>query len=495
MRRLVKKILEKKKPLTMLVRSISMRLSGRRKKEKDCNGNQHGGKSRCGAGGIERSTTTPAIATSVHSDGGSSTTVNPPESHQTTTSRTSVKHHHSSSSAGAGGGGNIHRIQDLQIPQLSLNEEYEIERILAEGCFAQILLAKHRDTNTTVVLKGVHTELTTVKDFQREYHYSYHLSPHPHILSSYAVCFRADKCLFFAQEYAPLGDLSGCVRSGGLNEKACKEIARQLASALDFMHTKELVHRDLKLENVLVFDAELSKVKLCDFGVTRKEGSLVSKPRCAWPPFVPPELYEVLSNERYHCKAANDTWQLGILIFVCLTGCPPWQSADCIGDLAYASFWRYQKRRVTKIPHQFKRFTPRLLRMFRRMFEHKPEKRSPVAEVNKYLNDAWIDPAYVSQQGSGNCMGTTGQQNSAQVKRADSPQSRDRGSEDAGKTRLKRLLSSYGLETTVDQSVVTKRVWDWVLSCEAHPVVSETNSIDNTSQQSTNCSMAVLPVC
>ena len=92
-------------------------------------------------------------------------------------------------------------------------------------------------------------------------------------------------------------------------------------------------------------------------------------------PFVPPELYVIIKNEKYTCQTANDVWQFAILIYFCLTGTAPWQHADYIKDTAYASFWRYQKRRVTKVPVHFKKFASRLLRMFRRMFEHKPENR------------------------------------------------------------------------------------------------------------------------
>ncbi|XP_046662811.1 serine/threonine-protein kinase meng-po-like [Homalodisca vitripennis] len=168
---------------------------------------------------------------------------------------------------------NLHRIQESPLPELELGDQYEVERELGEGCFARIILANHRQTDTSVVLKMIHTELTTLKDFHREFHYSYHLSPHPNILCSYPVAFKAADCWVFAQEYAPLGDLSGVVRAGGVPENSCKKVARQLSSALEFMHSKQLVHRDIKLENILVFAPDLSTVKLCDFGETRKEDS------------------------------------------------------------------------------------------------------------------------------------------------------------------------------------------------------------------------------
>lgn len=57
----------------------------------------------------------------------------------------------------------FHRIEELPLPEVNLAEEYHIERELGEGCFARILLARHRRTETTVVLKMIHTELTTIR--------------------------------------------------------------------------------------------------------------------------------------------------------------------------------------------------------------------------------------------------------------------------------------------------------------------------------------------
>ncbi|XP_014216984.1 serine/threonine-protein kinase SBK1 [Copidosoma floridanum] len=370
---------------------------------------------------------------------------------------------------------NIHRVKEVQLEELELGREYNVEKSLGEGSFAKILLATHRRTQTRVVLKAVHEELTSERDFYREFHYSYHLSPHPNILSSYAVAFRADNCYCFAQEYAPYGDLAANVRQGGLSEDTCKRIAAQLASALDFVHSKQLAHRDVKLENVLVFEKDMSKVKLCDFGCTKREGTLVSKLRCTWVPFLPPEIHEIVKNERYTCKRSADCWQFAIVLFVCLTGNPPWQSADPIQDPDYSAFQKWLKRRTTKIPVGFRRFSPRLLRYFRRVFEHKPDKRPAVTEINKYLKDAWWAPSKQHHLLSHSATSTSvdASENFPGVRRADSLLylntivDERHNACDENKNRLRRLLNSYGLETTLDQRDMTKRVWEWVMQCDS----------------------------
>lgn len=183
------------------------------------------------------------------------------------------------SGPGALGTDSIHRVLQPALPEQHLADEYDVLRSLGEGCFARVLLARHRATESTVVLKAVghltahegnrdgapraptsiagswssltstpvcpqvHCELTPLRDFYREYHYAYRLSPHPNVVKTFPVAFRApqEQCLVFATEVAPLGDLMGLVRPGGLPESHVKRAAQQIASALHFMHSMGLV--------------------------------------------------------------------------------------------------------------------------------------------------------------------------------------------------------------------------------------------------------------
>jgi serine/threonine-protein kinase SBK len=72
----------------------------------------------------------------------------------------------------------------------------------------------------------------------------------------------------------------------------------QLASALEHLHARELVHRDVKLDNVLVLKSDFSRVKLCDFGETRRTGTLVRR-RNEWLPYSPPEVLLTNTDETY----------------------------------------------------------------------------------------------------------------------------------------------------------------------------------------------------
>uniref|UniRef100_A0A182NAV3 Protein kinase domain-containing protein n=1 Tax=Anopheles dirus TaxID=7168 RepID=A0A182NAV3_9DIPT len=379
----------------------------------------------------------------------------------------------------------LHRIPEMEIPNMAIADEYDIEKMIAEGCFAKIYLAHHRPTGTTVVLKAIHTELTSLKEFVREFHYNYQLSHHPNILSCYQVKFQTKEYYVYAQEHAPFGDLAANVGASGLPESSCKKIAEQLSSALGFMHLKGLVHRDLKLENVLVFTPDFSRIKLCDFGTTTREGVLVSKNNKTWTAFLPPEVLEVVKNERFICKASSDSWQFGIVLYVCLTGATPWKSADWVRDAKYAAFMKYQKRETTKIPENFRRFTPRLLRAFRRIFDHRDEDRAKVTDIMKYMKNRWMDGKITVSKSASNIASVGQQQQYQQQHQPHTNSDQDsvkyinhresRNSFD-GKLRARRMTSvgaltpdsvpgSMNLGSGPDhQDAIRSKVWDWLES-------------------------------
>jgi serine/threonine-protein kinase SBK len=109
--------------------------------------------------------------------------------------------------------------------------------------------------------------------------------------------------------------------------------------------------------------------------------------------------------------------------------------------------------------------------MIKRLLERKPDKRASVNEINKYLKDIWMDRKTSAR--ASNCGADAGASSSAVgASRRESinmylNQLDDKTHlVDESKNRLKKLLSTYGLETTIDQKTITKRVWEWLLQCD-----------------------------
>ena len=143
------------------------------------------------------------------------------------------------------------------------------------------------------------------------------------------------------------------------------------------------------MDNILVVAPSLSSIKLGDFGSTRSVGSLVKKTELIQSCFQPPEVCQILPQEKYYMYTSLDVWQIGILLVQCLTGCDPWQEAD-ITDPYFCEYCDWHKKKTIRIPELFKGFSPRLIRLMKRLLEPKSTKRCEIKEVSKYLEDKWI---------------------------------------------------------------------------------------------------------
>lgn len=167
----------------------------------------------------------------------------------------------------------------------------------------------------------------------------------------------------------------------GLPEEMVKRCMQQLGLALDFIHSKNLVHRDVKPENVLLFDRECRRIKLADFGMTRRVGCRVKRVSGTIP-YTAPEVCRASRAEGFLVTTSLDVWAFGVLVFCMLTGNFPWEAALPV-DAFYEEFRRWQKAGCPAgtYPSQWRRFTDDALRMFQRLLAAEPEKRCGVKDV------------------------------------------------------------------------------------------------------------------
>ena len=121
----------------------------------------------------------------------------------------------------------------------------------------------------------------------------------------------------------------------------------QVGSALQWIHSKNLCHLDVKLDNILVFKSDFTLVKLCDFGAVRHQGDIVIK-KNELLPYCPAELVAKHANEYYQVDRVQDVFQFGIVVFFCLLGVLPWQKADRT-DPNYQDFCAWREKRSSKV--------------------------------------------------------------------------------------------------------------------------------------------------
>ncbi|XP_071964924.1 serine/threonine-protein kinase SBK1-like [Antedon mediterranea] len=314
---------------------------------------------------------------------------------------------------------------------------YETERILGEGTFGRVELVTEKETGTKLALKYILKSKTNFKDFQREFRMSYFLCGHAHVVCTLEAAFETPEAYVFAQEYAPCGDLFDAIPPHkGLMESRAKSCLPQIASAIAFLHGQNMVHRDIKPENVLVFDESLTMVKLTDFGMTRKKGSHVKKTAHSIP-YTPPEICKAIKHEGYSVDVGQDVWSFAVLVFCTLTGSFPWEKADQT-DQYFTDFSKWLKRRSHVLPHDWRTFTPRLLKFYRKALELKTSRRCSITDFFKYVDDDWI-----------------------------MPNKRHRSTDDDAENReamedLRRKLRSYGVVTDTNKENRKQRTIEWV---------------------------------
>nr|XP_020508366.1 serine/threonine-protein kinase SBK1-like [Labrus bergylta] len=275
------------------------------------------------------------------------------------------------------------------LEKLDINKYYEVVCELGKGTYGKVDLVIHKIRGTKMAMKFLRKKTTKLKSFLREYSVSLYLSPCPFIINMFGIAFETDEYYIFAQEYALAGDLFDIIPPQvGLQETVAKRCVHQVAIALDYLHCKKLVHRDIKPENVLIFDKECRKVKLSDFGMTRRAGSPVKRVSGTIP-YTAPELCDTSQQDGFYVDFSTDVWAFGVLLFCMLTGNFPWEKA-MPGDAFYEEFVRWQRRRTATVPSQWRRFTDDALRMFRRLLSVEQERRCSVKDVFSSFNHNWM---------------------------------------------------------------------------------------------------------
>ncbi|KAJ7241666.1 kinase-like domain-containing protein [Mycena haematopus] len=240
---------------------------------------------------------------------------------------------------------------------------YVIETDIGKGSFATVYKGYHEDNNHPVAIKTVLRQKLSAKLFenlQSEIQILKSLS-HRHITKLIDIV-RTDRNIYLIMEYCSGGDLTNYIkkrgrvetleyvpsqgaapqyyphpRTGGLDEIVVRSFLRQLARALKFLRHRNLIHRDVKPQNLLLTPAppeELARghplgvpiLKVADFGFARSlPNAMMAETLCGSPLYMAPEI---LRYQKYDAKA--DLWSVGAVLYEMAVGRPPFRAANHI---------------------------------------------------------------------------------------------------------------------------------------------------------------------
>lgn len=251
-------------------------------------------------------------------------------------------------------------------------EFYTLSKMIGEGSYGKVYLGHSVLCGKAVAMKcydksKIRAKSTTDRILQ-EVDILSNLD-HDGIIRMFEI-FENKKFIFMVLEYVDCGDLLSWMRDHGkFSEAAFLPILHQILEGLAYLHSRGILHRDVKLDNILL--GSDGRIRLCDFGVSKKMPSkgLVFE-HIGTPAYIAPEIVV----EKGYSGFKADVWSLGITCFIAMTGHIPFKGND-IGQL---------QNNILSNDLQFPRdckLSDRMRGVIAGMLEKNPRRRLGIAEV------------------------------------------------------------------------------------------------------------------
>ncbi|XP_030049798.1 caM kinase-like vesicle-associated protein [Microcaecilia unicolor] len=205
-----------------------------------------------------------------------------------------------------------------------ITEKYEIGQLLRAKEFCEICLAREKQTDRLFVCKKfLKKDGRKVRKAAKNEIMILKMVNHPNILQLIDT-FETKKEFYIIQELATGGDVFDWILDQGYyTEKDASNVIRQVLEAVAYLHSLHIIHRNLKLENLMYYTQNNhSKVVLRDFYLSRFDSGEITEP-CGTPEYLAPE---VVARHRYGRPV--DCWAVGVITFILLSGNPPFYDED-----------------------------------------------------------------------------------------------------------------------------------------------------------------------
>ncbi|KAK1769592.1 kinase-like domain-containing protein [Phialemonium atrogriseum] len=204
-------------------------------------------------------------------------------------------------------------------------QQYTPLEKLGKGHFAEVYLCVEKSTGQRYAVK-IFTKTPGMEERSKNEGLQQEIAvlmgvSHPNVLCLKDT-FNEPDAVYVVLELAPEGELfNHIVMKQKLSEAEARKLFLQLFHGIKYLHDRNIVHRDIKPENILLVDKE-ANVKLADFGLAKIIGEeSFTTTLCGTPSYVAPEILADSKHRKY--TKAVDVWSLGVVLYICLCGFPP----------------------------------------------------------------------------------------------------------------------------------------------------------------------------
>ncbi|XP_021458380.2 testis-specific serine/threonine-protein kinase 1-like [Oncorhynchus mykiss] len=271
---------------------------------------------------------------------------------------------------------------------------YTLGISLGEGSYAKVKSAYSERLKTNVAIKIINRSKAPAdfleKFLPRELEILASLN-HRNIVKTFEIFETSEGKVYMIMELGVQGDLLEFIKfRGALPEDFTRKLFKQLSLAIQFAHDLDVVHRDLKCENLLL-DKDFN-LKVSDFGFARRinyddAGQMIlSKTFCGSAAYAAPE---VLQGLPYNAKV-YDVWSMGVVLFIMLCGSMPYDDSNIKKMLKIQKEHRVDFPRSKTVPTECKDLMYRMLN---------PDVAQRI-EIDDILEHVWVQSKSKSHDGS-----------------------------------------------------------------------------------------------
>lgn len=272
---------------------------------------------------------------------------------------------------------------------------YRLTRKLGIGGFSEVWQAEDEMTEGTVVAVKIYApekglDEYGLKQFRREYSLTQPLN-HPHLLKA-SYFDIADGSPFLVMPFCPHGSVGHQLMDrGSFGEKEIAQIVYEVAGGLSYLHSKDIVHQDIKPDNILIDDD--NKYLLTDFGISSRMRSTLRKATTVsgalTVAYAPPERFD----QNPQNTAAGDVFSMGVMLYELAEGDVPWMGSGGVSLLS-----------GSKPPMLSDKFSPEFAKLVQACLALRMQERPTAAQLQEsaqqYLRTGRWDVSFIREETS-----------------------------------------------------------------------------------------------